>query len=113
MTASSGSTCDANNSTSQDLIRASHASLGHFTRIVVGTGGLTCPCTIMATPEAQDAAAKQRIIKHMNADHHDSVRYFVHCVPPTRIMLADDTTRSVVMSKPTPRKALGKATPPR
>lgn len=28
----------------------------------------------MTTPEAQDAAAKQRIIKHMNADHHDSVR---------------------------------------
>jgi hypothetical protein len=30
----------------------------------------------MATPEAQDAATKQRIIKHMNADHHDSVGAF-------------------------------------
>ena len=28
----------------------------------------------MATPEAQESAAKARIIKHMNADHHDSVR---------------------------------------
>lgn len=28
----------------------------------------------MTAPEAADAAAKQRIIKHMNADHHDSVR---------------------------------------
>lgn len=28
----------------------------------------------MASPEAQEAAARQRIIKHMNADHHDSVR---------------------------------------
>jgi len=28
----------------------------------------------MTSPEAADAAAKQRIIKHMNADHHDSVR---------------------------------------
>ncbi|KAF2005313.1 integral membrane protein-like protein [Amniculicola lignicola CBS 123094] len=33
----------------------------------------------MATPEAQEAAAKERIIKHMNADHQDSVRrYFEH-----------------------------------
>ncbi|KAF3008827.1 hypothetical protein E8E13_010730 [Curvularia kusanoi] len=31
----------------------------------------------MATPEAQDAAAKLRIIKHMNADHHDSIRRYV------------------------------------
>ncbi|CAO2651047.1 Nn.00g093440.m01.CDS01 [Neocucurbitaria sp. VM-36] len=31
----------------------------------------------MATPEAQEAAAKQRIIKHMNADHHDSIRRYV------------------------------------
>jgi hypothetical protein len=29
----------------------------------------------MTTPESQDAASKQRIIKHMNADHHDSVRH--------------------------------------
>lgn len=27
----------------------------------------------MATPEAQDAVAKERIVKHMNADHADSV----------------------------------------
>jgi putative heme iron utilization protein len=27
----------------------------------------------MATPEAQEDAARQRIIKHMNADHQDSV----------------------------------------
>jgi hypothetical protein len=27
----------------------------------------------MTTPEAQDAAAKERIIKHMNGDHQDSV----------------------------------------
>jgi len=34
----------------------------------------------MTSPEAADAAAKQRIIKHMNADHHDSVRatHFMH-----------------------------------
>ncbi|KAH7392635.1 integral membrane protein-like protein [Pyrenochaeta sp. MPI-SDFR-AT-0127] len=31
----------------------------------------------MTTPEAQEAAAKQRIIKHMNADHHDSIRRYV------------------------------------
>ncbi|KAF2629588.1 integral membrane protein-like protein [Macroventuria anomochaeta] len=31
----------------------------------------------MATPEAQETAAKQRIIKHMNADHHDSIRRYV------------------------------------
>ncbi|KAF1852163.1 integral membrane protein-like protein [Cucurbitaria berberidis CBS 394.84] len=31
----------------------------------------------MAAPEAQEAAAKQRIIKHMNADHHDSIRRYV------------------------------------
>jgi hypothetical protein len=33
----------------------------------------------MATSEAQDEAAKQRIVKHLNADHHDSVR----CHAPT------------------------------
>jgi len=27
----------------------------------------------MALSEAQEDAARQRIIKHMNADHHDSV----------------------------------------
>jgi putative heme iron utilization protein len=27
----------------------------------------------MATSEAQEDAARQRIIKHMNADHQDSV----------------------------------------
>jgi len=27
----------------------------------------------MATPEAQEAAAKERILKHMNADHQESV----------------------------------------
>ena len=27
----------------------------------------------MATQQSQDAAAKQRIIPHMNADHQDSV----------------------------------------
>ncbi|KAJ4368880.1 hypothetical protein N0V83_005962 [Neocucurbitaria cava] len=31
----------------------------------------------MTTPEAQEAAAKQRIIRHMNADHHDSIRRYV------------------------------------
>ncbi|KAL1792972.1 hypothetical protein ACET3X_009479 [Alternaria dauci] len=33
----------------------------------------------MTTPDpaAADAAAKQRIIKHMNADHHDSIRRYV------------------------------------
>ncbi|KAJ4994315.1 hypothetical protein SVAN01_00144 [Stagonosporopsis vannaccii] len=31
----------------------------------------------MTTLEAQEAAAKQRIIKHMNADHHDSIRRYV------------------------------------
>ncbi|KAF3050508.1 hypothetical protein E8E11_007828 [Didymella keratinophila] len=31
----------------------------------------------MASPEAQEAAAKHRIIKHMNADHHDSIRRYV------------------------------------
>ncbi|KAF1939175.1 integral membrane protein-like protein [Clathrospora elynae] len=31
----------------------------------------------MTTPEEQDAAAKQRIIKHMNADHHDSIRRYM------------------------------------
>lgn len=31
----------------------------------------------MTTAEAQEAAAKQRIIKHMNADHHDSIRRYV------------------------------------
>ncbi|KAF2130757.1 integral membrane protein-like protein [Dothidotthia symphoricarpi CBS 119687] len=31
----------------------------------------------MATPEAQEAAAKQRIIKHMNADHADSIRRYM------------------------------------
>ena len=30
----------------------------------------------MATTEVADAATKQRIIVHMNADHHDSVRAF-------------------------------------
>ncbi|KAF2689067.1 integral membrane protein-like protein [Lentithecium fluviatile CBS 122367] len=31
----------------------------------------------MATPESQDAATKERIIKHMNADHSDSVRRYL------------------------------------
>ncbi|KAF2257237.1 integral membrane protein-like protein [Trematosphaeria pertusa] len=31
----------------------------------------------MATPEAQESAAKERIIKHMNADHSDSVRRYL------------------------------------
>ncbi|KAJ4297697.1 hypothetical protein N0V90_005592 [Kalmusia sp. IMI 367209] len=31
----------------------------------------------MATPEAQEAAAKERIVKHMNADHADSVRRYL------------------------------------
>ncbi|PSN68818.1 integral membrane protein-like protein [Corynespora cassiicola Philippines] len=29
------------------------------------------------TPEAQEAAAKERIIKHMNADHSDSIRRYL------------------------------------
>ncbi|PVI07257.1 integral membrane protein-like protein [Periconia macrospinosa] len=31
----------------------------------------------MASPEAQDVAAKQRIVNHMNADHSDSVRRYL------------------------------------
>ncbi|KNG50265.1 integral membrane protein [Stemphylium lycopersici] len=31
----------------------------------------------MTTMEAADAATKQRIIKHMNADHHDSIRRYL------------------------------------
>lgn len=31
----------------------------------------------MATAEATDEATKQRIIKHMNAAHHDSVRVVI------------------------------------
>ncbi|KAL1606663.1 hypothetical protein SLS60_004070 [Paraconiothyrium brasiliense] len=31
----------------------------------------------MATPEAQDAATKERIVKHMNADHADSIRRYL------------------------------------
>jgi putative heme iron utilization protein len=29
----------------------------------------------MSKPDAQEDAARQRIIKHMNADHQDSVRH--------------------------------------
>lgn len=29
----------------------------------------------MATPEAQEAAVKERIVNHMNKDHTDSVSY--------------------------------------
>jgi hypothetical protein len=46
----------------------------------------------MASPETQEAAAKQRIIKHMNADHHDSVR---RCTPtPPQHMESDCNTDS-------------------
>lgn len=41
----------------------------------------------MTTPGAQDAAAKERIIKHMNGDHQDSVcnRYAApSAIPPAR-----------------------------
>ncbi|KAH7116733.1 integral membrane protein-like protein [Dendryphion nanum] len=31
----------------------------------------------MATPEAQEAAARERIIKHMNADHQDSIQRYL------------------------------------
>ncbi|KAF1925419.1 uncharacterized protein M421DRAFT_423736 [Didymella exigua CBS 183.55] len=37
----------------------------------------------MASTEAQEAAAKQRIIKHMNADHHDSIRRYVEAYVST------------------------------
>ncbi|KAI8934775.1 hypothetical protein NX059_008462 [Plenodomus lindquistii] len=44
----------------------------------------------MATPEAQEAAAKQRIIKHMNADHHDSIRRYVEAYASTSIFKSRD-----------------------
>ncbi|CAA9959921.1 HugZ heme iron utilization protein [Pyrenophora teres f. maculata] len=31
----------------------------------------------MGSPDAQDEATRQRIIKHMNTDHHDSIRRYV------------------------------------
>ncbi|KAF2654071.1 integral membrane protein-like protein [Lophiostoma macrostomum CBS 122681] len=31
----------------------------------------------MATPDAQEAAARERIIKHMNADHNDSIQRYL------------------------------------
>ncbi|KAF2203874.1 hypothetical protein GQ43DRAFT_461221 [Delitschia confertaspora ATCC 74209] len=31
----------------------------------------------MTTPESQEATARERIIKHMNNDHHDSVRRYI------------------------------------
>ncbi|KAI4605284.1 hypothetical protein J4E83_010709 [Alternaria metachromatica] len=40
----------------------------------------------MTSPEAADAAAKQRIIKHMNADHHDSIRRYAEAYASKSMM---------------------------
>ncbi|KAJ8114365.1 hypothetical protein OPT61_g3740 [Boeremia exigua] len=48
---------------------------GHRTRTASRPGARVIQN--MATPETQEAAAKQRIIRHMNADHHDSIRRYV------------------------------------
>lgn len=66
---------DAHNS-SRRPIRATNASLGISTRTVSAPESRFTHK--MATPEAQEVAAKQRIINHMNADHHDSVRYALY-----------------------------------
>ncbi|CBX93405.1 hypothetical protein IAQ61_009098 [Plenodomus lingam] len=44
----------------------------------------------MATPQDQETAAKQRIIKHMNADHHDSIRRYVEAYASTSMLQSRD-----------------------
>ncbi|KAF2829838.1 hypothetical protein CC86DRAFT_367760 [Ophiobolus disseminans] len=48
----------------------------------------------MATPDAQEDAARQRIIKHMNADHLDSVRRYLEAYAKKSIL----QTRSAQMT---------------
>ncbi|KAL5116037.1 hypothetical protein ACEQ8H_006048 [Pleosporales sp. CAS-2024a] len=44
----------------------------------------------MSTSDAQEDAARQRIIKHMNADHHDSVRRYLEAYSKKSVLQTRD-----------------------